>query len=178
MIQKNKRGFCFYKKTSYLCNVTYNSEHKLRAFIGFAGLDAQLLALERLKRNTDFDYECVGWSEIDKYAIKAHNALFPDLESKNYGDICKINWSQVPDFDLFTMSSPCTDFSAAGKRMGGVKRIAEHARPYYGSAERRYWRRNPNTYSLRMSRICCRRTFSPAFRSGRWNLRATAIGIL
>lgn len=30
-----------------------------------------------------------------------------------------INWSQVPDFDLFTMSSPCQDFSSAGKQAGG-----------------------------------------------------------
>jgi len=31
--------------------------------------------------------------------------LFPD--TVNYGDISKIDWAQVPDFDLFTMSSPC-----------------------------------------------------------------------
>lgn len=79
---------------------------KLRVFTTFRGYDSQCLALERLKRNyPNFDYELVGWSEIDKYAIKAHDALFPD--TTNYGDITKIDWENVPDFDLFTYSSPC-----------------------------------------------------------------------
>lgn len=36
----------------------------------------------------------------------------------NYGDISKIDWTQVPDFDLFTYSFPCTDISAAGLQKG------------------------------------------------------------
>lgn len=76
--------------------------------------------MERLKQSfPDFDYELVGWSEIDKYAIQAHNALFPQWADRNYGDISKIDWSQVPDFDLFTYSSPCQDFSNAGQQKGG-----------------------------------------------------------
>lgn len=93
---------------------------KLRVFTTFSGYDSQCLALERLKRNyPQFDYELVGWSEIDKYAIKAHDALFPG--TKNYGDITQIDWENVPDFDLFTYSSPCQDFSQAGKQRGGEK---------------------------------------------------------
>jgi DNA (cytosine-5)-methyltransferase 1 len=61
----------------------------------------------------------VGWSEIDKYAIQAHNALFPQWADRNYGDISKIDWNEVPDFDLFTYSSPCQDFSNAGLQKGG-----------------------------------------------------------
>jgi hypothetical protein len=30
-------------------------------------------------RDIGADYECVGWSEIDKWAIKAHDAVFPEL---------------------------------------------------------------------------------------------------
>lgn len=86
----------------------YNKENPLRCFFGFAGYDSQALAFNRLKElYPEFDYEIVGWSEIDPYAIKAHNALFPDAADKNYGDISKIDWSQVPDFDFFTYSSPC-----------------------------------------------------------------------
>lgn len=88
---------------------------KLRVFTAFSGYDSQCLALNRLP----IDYELVGWSEIDKYAIKGHNALFPDETDRNYGDISKIDWSQVPDFDLFTYSSPCQDFSQAGLQRGG-----------------------------------------------------------
>ena len=93
---------------------------KTRVFTAFSGYDSQCLALKRLKEYfPDFDYELVGWSEIDANAIKAHDALFPDAIGRNYGDISKINWEDVPDFDLFTMSSPCQDFSQAGLQRGG-----------------------------------------------------------
>lgn len=88
---------------------------KLRVFTAFSGYDSQCLALDRL----GIDYELVGWSEIDKYAIQAHNALYPQWADRNYGDISKINWDEVPDFDLFTYSSPCQDFSNAGMQRGG-----------------------------------------------------------
>ena len=93
----------------------YTKENPLRVFTAFSGYDSQCLALNRL----GIDYDLVGWSEIDPAAIKAHNALFPQYEERNYGDISKIDWSQVPDFDLFTSSSPCTDFSNAGAQAGG-----------------------------------------------------------
>ena len=93
----------------------YTKENPLRVFTAFSGYESQCLALNRL----GIDYDLVGWSEIDPAAIKAHNALFPQYEERNYGDISKIDWSQVPDFDLFTYSSPCTDFSNAGAQAGG-----------------------------------------------------------
>lgn len=93
----------------------------LRVFTAFSGYDSQCLALDRLHKDFGFEYELVGWSEIDKYAIQAHDALYPQWADRNYGDISKIDWSQVPDFDLFTYSSPCQDFSNAGKQAGGEK---------------------------------------------------------
>lgn len=89
----------------------------VKVFTAFSGYDSQCLALNR----ANIDYELVGWSEIDKFAIKAHNALFPQWTDRNYGDISKIDWNLVPDFDLFTYSSPCQDFSNAGKMQGGEK---------------------------------------------------------
>lgn len=90
---------------------------KIRVFEAFAGYGSQSMALQRLKEKFDgFDYEIVGISEIDKYAIQAYNAVHPGVT--NYGDISKIEWEQVPDFDLFTYSFPCTDISSAGKQKG------------------------------------------------------------
>lgn len=100
----------------------YTKENPLRCFFAFSGYDSQALAFERLKQiDPEFDYTIVGWSEIDPYAIKAHNALFPEAAGLNYGDISKINWDEVPDFDFFTYSSPCQDFSNAGKQAGGTE---------------------------------------------------------
>ena len=89
----------------------------LRVFTAFSGYDSQCLAL----RQAGVPYRLVGWSEIDKYAIKAHNALFPEAKDLNHGDISKIDWDTVEDFDLFTYSSPCQDFSQAGKQRGGTR---------------------------------------------------------
>ena len=97
----------------------YNKNNPLRGFFAFAGYNSQIMALQRLKDNfPDFEFECVGWSEIDENAIIAHNACFPNEKDKNYGDISKIDWDKVPDFDLFTYSFPCTDISASGKQAG------------------------------------------------------------
>lgn len=91
----------------------------IRLFEAFAGYGSQLMALRRLEKEFPDKIKIVpvGISEIDPHAIKAYQAVHGDV--MNYGDISKIDWSQVPDFDLFTYSSPCTDFSNAGKQMGG-----------------------------------------------------------
>lgn len=89
----------------------------IRVFTAFSGYDSQCMALER----AGIQYDLVGWSEIDKWAIMAHNAVFPQFKDRNYGDITKIDWNDVPDFDLFTYSSPCQDFSKAGQLRGGER---------------------------------------------------------
>lgn len=89
----------------------------IRVFEAFAGYGSQSMSLERLKQDYSyFDYEVVGISEIDKYAVKAYNATHKP--TTNYGDISLIDWDIVPDFDLFTYSFPCQDISIAGMQRG------------------------------------------------------------
>lgn len=87
-------------------------EKPLRVFEAFAGYGSQSMAL----RNIGVEHEVVGISEIDKYAIMAYNATHEP--TTNYGDISKINWGGVPNFDFFTYSFPCTDISNAGAQAG------------------------------------------------------------
>lgn len=84
----------------------------IKVFEAFAGYGSQSMALRRL----DIDFEVVGISEIDKYAIQAYMAVHGD--TPNYGDISKIDWSSVSDFDFLTYSLPCTDISTAGQQKG------------------------------------------------------------
>ena len=93
----------------------YTEENPLKVVTLCSGYDSQLMAI----RNLGIPYKCVGWSEIDKYAIQAHNAVFPEIADRNLGDMTKIDWSKVEDFDLLFYSTPCTDFSNAGKQAGG-----------------------------------------------------------
>ena len=110
----------------------------LRVFESFAGIGTQRMALKRLGIN----HEVIGISEIDKFAIKSYEAIHG--ETKNYGDISKIDPNDLPDFDLFTYSFPCQDISMAGKQKGLKKgsgtrssllweceRIIEAKRPKY-----------------------------------------------
>lgn len=109
----------------------YNKDNPLRVFEAFAGYGSQSLALRRVRErsrakygysnglNPDieaFDFRVVGISEIDPYALQTYKAIHGNCP--NYGDISKIDWSQVPDFDLFTYSFPCTDISNAGLQKG------------------------------------------------------------
>lgn len=87
---------------------------RLKVLELFAGYGSQHMALTRLGIET----EC-HISEIDKYAIQAYNQLHG--ETFNYGDICKIDETKLPQYDLITYSSPCQDFSVAGKQQGGDK---------------------------------------------------------
>lgn len=118
----------------------FTEERPLRVFTCFSGYDSQCMAI----RNLGIPYDLVGWSEIDPYAIRAHDAVFPEFAGRNYGDIAKIDWSKVPDFDFLTYSSPCQDFSNAGLQKGGhegsgtrssllweVKRAIEAKHPGY-----------------------------------------------
>ncbi|MCU5407985.1 DNA cytosine methyltransferase [Bacillus cereus] len=85
---------------------------KLRVFEAFAGVGTQSMALKRLR----VDYEVVGIAEIDKFAIQSYMAIHG--ETKNYGDISKIDPTELPDMDLFTYSFPCQDLSISGKQRG------------------------------------------------------------
>ncbi len=93
--------------------------HKpIRVFEAFAGYGSQRMALARLKRDyPDFDFEVVGISEISNKAVQAYAAVHR-VDVANYGDISKIDWGAVPDFDLFTYSFPCQDISSAGLQKG------------------------------------------------------------
>lgn len=109
----------------------------LRVFEAFSGIGAQRMAL----RNLGIDHEVVGICEIDKHAIQSYEAIH--CKTKNFGDISKVNPTDLPDFDLFTYSFPCQDLSLAGRGRGLIKgktrsgllyeceKIIEAKRPQY-----------------------------------------------
>ena len=92
----------------------------------FTGIGAFEKALERL----NIKYDLVGFSEIDKHAIKSYCAIHNVTEDKNYGDISKINENELPDFDIMTWGFPCQDISIAGK-LKGIKEGETRSGLYY-----------------------------------------------
>lgn len=96
----------------------YNKQHPLRVFEAFAGYGSQSLAFKYLKeKHPEFDFKVVGYSEIESSAIQAYGLLH-GRDITNYGDVTRIDWNEVPDFDFVSWSSPCQDFSNAGLRKG------------------------------------------------------------
>lgn len=88
----------------------------LKVFEGFAGYGGGSFALKRVKEeHPKFNYEIVGFSEIDKYAVELYNANHRDAKGnllKNFNDITQINPNDkdFPDFDMFTGGFPCQPF--------------------------------------------------------------------
>lgn len=133
---------------------------EIRVFTAFSGYDSQCIALER----AGVSYDLVGWSEIDKYAIMAHNAIFPQFKDRNYGDITKIDWNIVPDFDLFTYSSPCQDFSRAGNMMGGAENSGTRSSLLW-ECRKAIMAKNPKYLILENVRDLVSKRFFPLFES-------------
>jgi DNA (cytosine-5)-methyltransferase 1 len=87
---------------------------KLKVLSLFSGIGA----FEKALTNLHIDFELVGFSEIDKYAIKSYCAIHNVDELLNFGDVIKIIKPELPDFDLLVGGSPCQAFSTAGHRKG------------------------------------------------------------
>lgn len=105
----------------------------VRVFSMFTGIGGFEVGLS----HSNIEYEMVGFSEIDKYAIQIFEKNFKGV--KNYGNATTINESELPDFDLLAGGFPCQAFSMAGKRKGfndtrgtlffDIARILAHKKP-------------------------------------------------
>ena len=84
----------------------------MRVFSMFSGIGGFELGIKRAIPDAEF----VGYSEIDKHAIKIYERSFKGV--RNYGSATEINERELPDFDLLVGGFPCQAFSIAGKRKG------------------------------------------------------------
>lgn len=124
-----------------------NNKKVLRVFEGFAGYGGAHFALNKLKEKyPNFNFEVIGYSEIDKYACELYDLNHKNNDGKkikNFGDITKLNPTIVPDFDIFMGGFPCQPFSTAGMQKGvddpygrgtlfqHIMRICEAKKPKY-----------------------------------------------
>ena len=108
----------------------------IRYFDMFAGIGGFRSGFEKAG-----GFECVGFCEIDKYAIKSYRAMYDTEGEVYYDDARKIVPEQLPDIDLICGGFPCQPFSREGGRAGmsdprgtlffEVARIAAVKRPKY-----------------------------------------------
>ena len=108
----------------------------IRFFDMFAGIGGFRSGLEAAG-----GFECVGFCEIDPYAVKAYRALYDTDKEVYFDDARKIDPHELPDFELLCGGFPCQSFSVAGRRRGfddtrgtlffEIARIASVKRPAY-----------------------------------------------
>ena len=103
-----------------------NKNEKTLLFEAFSGIGTQSMAYDELKEILGIDFEVIGFSDIDKYAIQSYYAIRQDNSIKNYGDISKMD--EIPFCHVCTWSFPCQDISLVGKQRGMV----EGTRSNYG----------------------------------------------
>ena len=75
-------------------------------------------------------WELVNFCEFDKYATRSYCAIHNVDESKNLGDITKVDENELDDFNMICGGSPCQDFSVAGKQKGSVWTCKECGHEY------------------------------------------------
>ena len=111
--------------------ITYKKQ--VRVFSMFTGIGGFELGIE----NSYINHKMVGFSEVDKYAIKIFNKHFKGI--KNYEDATRIDETKLPNFDLLVGGFPCQAFSVAGNLRGfddtrgtlffDIARILGHKKP-------------------------------------------------
>lgn len=152
----------------------YNNNNPLRVCTTFSGYDSQCLALDRIaERHPGFAYDLVAWCEIDPNAIKAHNLLYPQWSERNLGDITQVDWENVPDFDLFTFSSPCQDFSNAGLQAGGAEGTGTRSSLLW-ECEKAIQAKRPKYMFMENVKALVSKKFFPTFR--KWCERVEGYG--
>lgn len=112
----------------------------------FAGIGGFRRGIDLFCQDYGIRSTCVGYSEIDKYAVASYRANYDTENEFEMGDVNIFTESierikALPDFDLLTGGFPCQAFSMMGHQLGfddlrgnvfySIIRILEIKRPKY-----------------------------------------------
>jgi len=88
----------------------------------FSGIGGFRRAIDLFCEDNNEESICVGFSEIDKYAVKSYKAIFNTNREIELGDIQSFvnekRINEIPKFELLTGGFPCQAFSMMGKKYG------------------------------------------------------------
>lgn len=89
----------------------------------FAGIGGFRYAAELLNHDFKTDFQCIGFSEINTFAVKTYEANYQLNDEIRLGDVISFastpkKVEQLPAFDLLLGGFPCQTFSIMGKQLG------------------------------------------------------------
>ena len=97
--------------------------------INYLSLFSGIGAFESAFRNLKIPFNLVGYCEITPAPAKAYALIHNVEESKNYGDIEKVQENLIPlPIDFITYGFPCQDISIAGNQRGFEDDVGEKTR--------------------------------------------------
>ena len=109
----------------------------IKYFSMFSGIGGFEVGMHNSKYKDEL--ECVGFSEVNNYAISIYSRWFPN--HRNYGDATTIDTSELDDFSLLIGGFPCQSFSIAGEQKGfndtrgtlffEIARVLQDKKPQY-----------------------------------------------
>lgn len=109
----------------------------IKYFSMFSGIGGFEVGMHNSKYKDEL--ECVGFSEVNNYAISIYSRWFPN--HRNYGDATTIDTSELDDFSLLIGGFPCQSFSICGKQQGlndtrgtlffEIARVLQDKKPQY-----------------------------------------------
>lgn len=95
---------------------------KLKKGFTYLSLFSGIGAFEKVFNDLSLDPDLIGFSEIDKHAIKAYTHLHNIPLNKSLGDITKIDLDSLPkDIDFVSFGFPCQSISVSGNMEGFKK---------------------------------------------------------
>ncbi|MBI2572225.1 DNA (cytosine-5-)-methyltransferase [Candidatus Woesearchaeota archaeon] len=89
----------------------------------FSGIGGFRLAMSRASKSIGIKSRCVGYSEIDKYALTTYRSNFDTDDEIDIGDVTRLNSvaeirKSLPNFDILFAGFPCQPFSLMGMKKG------------------------------------------------------------
>ena len=122
-------GFSENSTTSILNSATVKKDKPvIKKAIKMLSLFSGIGAFEEALKNIKQPYILTNYCEFQPFIGKSYSLIHNEPESKNLGDVTKVDETKLEDFDIMTFGFPCQDLSSLGSQKGFFNENGEKTR--------------------------------------------------